>query len=51
MAGACFPTTGCVRRPPLARASSNRLDALTLNGNEPGSDPVFMKTEHLDKYG
>ncbi len=38
-------------RPPLARASSNRLDALTPDGNEPGSDPVFMKAEHLDKHG
>jgi predicted TIM-barrel fold metal-dependent hydrolase len=37
-------------RPPLARASSNRLDALAPGGGEAGSDPVFMKEEHLDKH-
>ena len=37
-------------RPPLARASSNRIDAMTPSGGEPGSDPVFMKEEHLDKH-
>jgi predicted TIM-barrel fold metal-dependent hydrolase len=37
-------------RPPLARASSNRLDAIPPGGGEPGSDPVFMKEEHLDKH-
>jgi uncharacterized protein len=37
-------------RPPLARASSNRLDAMPPSGGEPGSDPHFMKSEHLDKY-
>jgi uncharacterized protein len=37
-------------RPPLARASSNRLDAMTPSGGEPGSDPLFMKAEHLDKH-
>jgi uncharacterized protein len=38
-------------RPPLARASSNRIDAIPPGGGEPGSDPVFMKHEHLDKHG
>jgi len=37
-------------RPPLARASSNRIDAMTPSGGEPGSDPVFMKEQHLDKH-
>jgi predicted TIM-barrel fold metal-dependent hydrolase len=37
-------------RPPLARASSNRIDALPPGGGEAGSDPVFMKEEHLDKH-
>lgn len=37
-------------RPPLARASSNRIDALPPSGGESGSDPVFMKEEHLDKH-
>lgn len=37
-------------RPPLARASSNRIDAMTPDGLEPGSDPHFMKEEHLDKH-
>jgi predicted TIM-barrel fold metal-dependent hydrolase len=37
-------------RPPLARASSNRVDAMTPSGGEPGSDPLFMKEEHLDKH-
>jgi uncharacterized protein len=36
-------------RPPLARASSNRIDAMPPSGGEPGSDPVFMK-QHLDKH-
>jgi predicted TIM-barrel fold metal-dependent hydrolase len=38
-------------RPPLARASSNRIDALPPGGGEAGSDPVFMKEEHLDRHG
>ena len=38
-------------RPPLARASSNRIDALPPGGGEAGSDPVFMREEHLDKHG
>jgi predicted TIM-barrel fold metal-dependent hydrolase len=37
-------------RPPLARASSNRIDALPPGGGDAGSDPVFMKQEHLDKH-
>jgi predicted TIM-barrel fold metal-dependent hydrolase len=37
-------------RPPLARASSNRLDAIPPSGGEPGSDPIFMRDEHLDKH-
>lgn len=37
-------------RPPLARASSNRIDALPPGGGESGSDPVFMREEHLDKH-
>jgi uncharacterized protein len=37
-------------RPPLARASSNRIDALPLGGGEAGSDPVYMKEEHLDRH-
>jgi predicted TIM-barrel fold metal-dependent hydrolase len=37
-------------RPPLARASSNRIDAMTPSGGEPGSDPFFMRDEHLDKH-
>ncbi|MCD2175176.1 amidohydrolase family protein [Rhizobium sp. C4] len=37
-------------RPPLARASSNRLDAMPPSGGEPGSDPVFMKEDHLDRH-
>ena len=37
-------------RPPLARASSNRIDALPPGGGDAGSDPVFMKEEHLDKH-
>jgi predicted TIM-barrel fold metal-dependent hydrolase len=37
-------------RPPLARASSNRIDALPPGGGEAGSDPVFMRDEHLDKH-
>jgi predicted TIM-barrel fold metal-dependent hydrolase len=37
-------------RPPLARASSNRLDALPPGGGEAGSDPVFMKEDHLDRH-
>lgn len=37
-------------RPPLARASSNRLDALPPGGGEPGSDPQFMKEDHLDRH-
>jgi uncharacterized protein len=37
-------------RPPLARASSNRIDAIPPSGGEPGSDPEYMKTEHLDKH-
>ncbi len=37
-------------RPPLARASSNRIDALPPGGSDAGSDPVFMKEEHLDKH-
>ncbi len=37
-------------RPPLARASSNRLDAMPPTGGEPGSDPHFMKDDHLDKH-
>ncbi len=37
-------------RPPLARASSNRIDALPPHGGESGSDPVYMKEEHLDKH-
>lgn len=37
-------------RPPLARASSNRIDALTPSGGEAGSDPAFMRQEHLDKH-
>jgi len=37
-------------RPPLARASSNRIDAITPSGGEPGSDPVFMRQVHLDKH-
>lgn len=37
-------------RPPLARASSNRIDALPPRGGESGSDPVYMKEEHLDKH-
>jgi uncharacterized protein len=37
-------------RPPLARASSNRIDAMPPSGGEPGSDPVFMKEQHLDRH-
>lgn len=37
-------------RPSLARASSNRIDALPSGGGESGSDPHFMKDEHLDKH-
>ncbi|WP_164867712.1 amidohydrolase family protein [Rhodovarius crocodyli] len=37
-------------RPPLARASSNRIDAMPPSGGEPGSDALFMKEEHLDKH-
>lgn len=37
-------------RPPLARASSNRIDAIPPNGGEPGSDPVYMKEVHLDAH-
>lgn len=37
-------------RPPLARASSNRIDAIPPSGGEPGSDPLFMKEELLDRY-
>lgn len=38
-------------RPPLARASSNRIDALPPRGGEAGSDPVYMKEELLDRHG
>ena len=37
-------------RPPLARASSNRIDALPPNGGEAGSDPVYMREQHLDRH-
>ncbi|HVZ06716.1 amidohydrolase family protein [Rhodopila sp.] len=37
-------------RPPLARASSNRIDALPPRGGEAGSDPHFMKEDHLDRH-
>jgi uncharacterized protein len=37
-------------RPPLARASSNRIDALPPGGGESGSDPVFMREDHLNKH-
>lgn len=37
-------------RPPLARATSNRIDAIPPNGGEPGSDPIFMQKELLDRY-
>ena len=37
-------------RPRLARASSNRIDAITPSGGEAGSHSVFMKEEHLDKH-
>lgn len=37
-------------RPPLARASSNRIDEIPPSGGEPGSDPEYMKSALLDRY-
>jgi hypothetical protein len=37
-------------RPPLARASSNRIDEIPPNGGEPGSDPSYMSSHLLDRY-
>src|SRR5690606_17913597 len=37
-------------RPPLARASSNRIDAIPPGGGEAGSDPVYMQKDHLDQH-
>ena len=37
-------------RPPLARASSNRIDAITPSGGEPGFHSVFMKESRQAQY-
>lgn len=37
-------------RPPLARASSNRIDEIPPNGGEPGSDPTYVRSQLLDRY-
>jgi predicted TIM-barrel fold metal-dependent hydrolase len=37
-------------RPPLARASSNRIDAIPPSGGEPGSDPLYMSKDLMDRH-
>jgi predicted TIM-barrel fold metal-dependent hydrolase len=37
-------------RPPLAKATSVRLDAKPPSGGAGGSDPVYMKEDLLDRY-
>lgn len=37
-------------RPPLAKSTSNRLDAIPPSGGVAGSDPYFMREDLLDRY-
>src|SRR5690606_4863260 len=38
-------------RPPLPGATSIRRDTTTPDGNPGGSDPYFLRDDHLDKVG